>query len=397
MSGFKKSSLILDNKSSPVVPQNNFEVSVTSISGNLKVTNFNEETKTIAYIEDLGSSGLNWLEVASNTTLNAFEGALVDTSSTSIEITLPATPELGDTCGVMDTKGDADTNPITVIGTFTANISGNLVIDVPYSSFELVWNGEAWQIITFINQQGSGETAGEIDYSDEVTITAATTLDNEAFGKSHIVSGSSDYIVTLPAVSGNKGKLISFHITGTALFTIKGNASELIDGENERVMWKDETATLLCDGGSWRKVAGKSIPFEAVIKRNADQSLTASTVTKILFTDQIEGPAYLFDDNGFKCPRPSNYFVQGAARLNNNSGTAFMALTKNGIERTAEPNAYPQYVNNSVVSFSVATVFKCDKDDALFTAIFTNTSSNSVFNTDNRFKPTMKLNEIPGW
>jgi hypothetical protein len=102
---------------------------------------------------------------------------------------------------------------------------------------------------------------GAIDWANPVAITGAATL---TIGKHHVCTGTTaDYPVTLPAVSGNAGKLISVEMSAalTKLVTVDGNASETIDGELTRVMWAKETAILKCDGTTWTKVGGKSIPM----------------------------------------------------------------------------------------------------------------------------------------
>lgn len=43
--------------------------------------------------------------------------------------------------------------------------------------------------------------------------------------------------------------------------TIDANSTELIDGQQTRIMWAGESAILLCDGTGWTKIAGKSIPM----------------------------------------------------------------------------------------------------------------------------------------
>ena len=128
---------------------------------------------------------------------------------------------------------------------------------------------------------GAGDLAfatGLIDYTSPVTISnTATTL---TIGKHHIITETgADRTMTLPAASGNAGKGISIQITGstTKLITIDGNASEAIDGALTRIMWANETATLLCDGSNWFKIAGKSIAMTVTLGQNSSPSLTANT------------------------------------------------------------------------------------------------------------------------
>ena len=141
----------------------------------------------------------------------------------------------------------------------------------------------------------------------EVAISGTTTLTSTAFGKNHIITGGADYTVTLPAASGNSGKIIGFRVTGSALFTIKASGSELIDGENERVMWKDESAVLLCDGSGWTKVAGKSIPFVINGEKTSSQSAGGNVNTKLIYETVTEPKSGIFNSSTFTVPRRSNW------------------------------------------------------------------------------------------
>ena len=121
-----------------------------------------------------------------------------------------------------------------------------------------------------------------VDVSSEVSVTAATTLTSTAFGKMHVCSGTAaDYTVGLPAASGNAGKIIGIRISNacTKLITLDANDSESIDGAATRVMWAGESAILLCDGGGWTKIAGKSIPMVCKLTADAVQSIPNLTTT----------------------------------------------------------------------------------------------------------------------
>lgn len=121
--------------------------------------------------------------------------------------------------------------------------------------------------------------------STEIAITGAGTA---TIGRMHLCTGTSaDYTVTLPAVSGNAGKLIGFRMGNAAaltkLVTLDANASEKIDDSLTRVMWANEVAILYCDGTQWTKIAGKSIPMiTAVGLFNAQAAIVTATTTKVL-------------------------------------------------------------------------------------------------------------------
>lgn len=89
-----------------------------------------------------------------------------------------------------------------------------------------------------------------------VSVTGGVTLDATAFGKLHVLSGTSaDYTVVLPTAVGNTGLSISFKGGNTAAFskqaTIDGNAAETIDGIITRLIAAGGAFTLISDGANW--------------------------------------------------------------------------------------------------------------------------------------------------
>lgn len=113
-------------------------------------------------------------------------------------------------------------------------------------------------------------------YQSEISITGATTA---TIGRYHVCSGTSaDYTVTLPAASGNAGRMITLRMSPalTKLVTIDADGSELIDGALTRPMWANEVAVLLCDGTGWTKIGGKSIPLRARLSNSGNITLAAN-------------------------------------------------------------------------------------------------------------------------
>jgi hypothetical protein len=93
----------------------------------------------------------------------------------------------------------------------------------------------------------------------EIEISAAATLTAQ---RAHVaVLSNANYPITLPPVASNANKRIEIRIKGnlTKVATLTGNGAELIDGYHSRAMIPGESATLLCDGVQWTKIAGKSI------------------------------------------------------------------------------------------------------------------------------------------
>ncbi len=164
-----------------------------------------------------------------------------------------------------------------------------------------------------------------------IAVTGAVTA---TISRMHYCTGTSaSYTVTLPAASGNTGKLIGFQMGPSAslskLVTLDGNASETIDGALTRVMWALEAAILLCDGSNWFKIAGKSIPMQSTIrlKNNtpgATQTITTTTVTKVLFDQSdLDNTGLMSDTTNHRINivRPGSYLASGGGLWNNFNNT----------------------------------------------------------------------------
>lgn len=194
---------------------------------------------------------------------------------------------------------------------------------------------------------GSGDLVSPL-VNAEVSVTGATTA---TISKMHVCSGTSaDYTVTLPAASGNAGKLIGFRMAPglTKFVTLDGNVSETIDGTTTRIMWAQESCVLLCDGSNWFKVAGKSRPMTAQMSLSAFQASVANqTVTKCnVNTSDVDNTGRLVDtgNNRINIIRPGNYLLSGSvtyanastpAPISANAPTAVVYVFNNGSQVVA--------------------------------------------------------------
>lgn len=192
------------------------------------------------------------------------------------------------------------------------------------------------------------ESAVNLPFGNEVSVTAALVMDATAFGKIHSCSGTTtNYQVTLPPVSGNGGKYIWFRMAAalTKLVTIKANAAELIDGQNTRIMWSQETALLMCTGASWVKLAGKSRAMTCAAYPTAALSVASSTQTKVPMDVFIDDNTGLMADSVNKriaILRPSNWSVDVSMYWN--TGTQIMTTCQVNVRKS---NAY--FANNIII------------------------------------------------
>lgn len=181
----------------------------------------------------------------------------------------------------------------------------------------------------------NGLISESIDYVNPVVVTDTANLD---FNKHHVIYvTSADKTVTLPAISGNGGKLVSILISPstTKLITIDGNGDETIDGAASRIMWAGETCTLLNNGSQWNKIAGKSIPMIAGIHMGANMTgLSTGQWIKVLFDASLvlNAPAAMQDiaNNRLKILRTSLYNID-AAVLPGGSGSSNTQFLQIGV------------------------------------------------------------------
>lgn len=220
--------------------------------------------------------------------------------------------------GVISSSGSGMTNPMTA--------AGDIIYGGTSGTPTRLAKGTDGQVLTLASglpswADASGCSAA-IDWANPVSVTTTANL---TIGKHHVCSGTTaDYTVTLPAVSGNSGKLLSVEMSGalTKLVTLDGNASETIDGATTRVMWARETAVLLCDGTGWTKVGGKSIPM--AMKAHADTSaqlFAAATFAKISLATEVYDYGSFYTPSTVTIRRGGIYIANFGIRYNNNNAT----------------------------------------------------------------------------
>ena len=98
-----------------------------------------------------GPSGTPGLVPVTIVTTTPFDVSLADyflgvNVAAPTSIVLPVSP-LGTVFIIKDIDGDAATNPITVTASTTIDGAASAVINAPYGSIQLVFNGTEWNIV----------------------------------------------------------------------------------------------------------------------------------------------------------------------------------------------------------------------------------------------------------
>lgn len=194
----------------------------------------------------------------------------------------------------------------------------------------------------------------------EVSVTEAGTA---TIGKQHICSGTT-YTETLPTVSGNAGKFISFRMSNalTGIVTIAADGSEKIwtpRGEvASRKYVAGEMCVLYCDGTQWHLVLEtmQSIIFSAY--QTNVQVIPTGTDTKVAIDTEWYDSHETFDSttNYRLTPTaPGVYNVTGACSISNlDAAKGFeVGILKNGSDWRLLVSTKLGAVGNPVASGSL--------------------------------------------
>lgn len=151
----EKTYIIHNTTSHPVVMKQGGGTgsTVTVVAGGFKLI-YCDGTGANANVVDVlltSQGGITWNDViTSNTTAVSGNGYFIDTTSSTVTLTLPASPELGDIVRVID-LGNAATNNIT-IGRNSEKIMGDasdMTVNTDNAAFGLVYSGSThgWRLL----------------------------------------------------------------------------------------------------------------------------------------------------------------------------------------------------------------------------------------------------------
>ena len=298
-------------------------------------------------------------------------------------------------------------DPVVVSG----SVGSYLLVDVttpPGDGQTIKWASgtSKWVPADDLNSGGGGGGTGDmlsVLTAAEIALTTTATL---TISRMHVCSGSSDYTVTLPPVSGNTGKFVGIRIaaSATAFVTIDGNLSETIDGDLTKLMRAKEAAVLYCDGTAWVKMAGKTIAARARAGQTgtvgAGQSIPHEEVTTVTLdtTDYDNASMVNLSTEQITIKRAGYYGI--IAQLTYNSlpatGTNIQVrVHKNG---TSIANSSVYSTTGSYPVTALATTALLAAGDVItLRAFHTNGLTTSLFRDTNTGPIFIELTEQIGW
>ncbi len=139
---------------------------------------------------EIEGGGLLWSTISGTTTLESSQGYILDASDAVFTVTMPAAPEEGDSVGFAG-LGDIETNNVTVDlnGLNMNGSSDDLVIDLNYCYFEMLYTGDAatgW-VLSNTDESGNVDNIQTFIGNDDNADPAVTEFTEE----NYIVGGDS--------------------------------------------------------------------------------------------------------------------------------------------------------------------------------------------------------------
>jgi len=186
----------------------------TGFTGSKGDTGFTGSQGDIGFTGSQGTQGIAyaWIKVTSNYTASNNQGIVADTSGGIFDVTLPASPSIGDSVLIGD-GADWSINNLTVLPSGSDTIEGatSFVLDIAQIKAEFVWDGLQWQSYINIgaassNPVPSTETVGIVSLNAG---TGQSTLD--------LSTGNLFNVVSTNSTTGNRILVSNPPISGTAI------------------------------------------------------------------------------------------------------------------------------------------------------------------------------------
>jgi hypothetical protein len=249
---------------------------------------------------------------------------------------------------------------------------------------------------------GGGGDMLSILVNSEVSVTTTATL---TLATMHVCSGtSSNYTVTLPAASGNAGKLVGVRMADglTKLVTVKGNGSELINGSNTRIMRNGEVAILKCDGTGWQKVGGVSKPVGCKLTNlptyfsvNTDGSQKTLGAWQVQVWDDVGG---WNGANLYTAPRPGRYRISAGVKWAYDDTTGYGVWREVFVYGGSDSNYSDMQTNNGIsIKQSAELITSLAAGDTCYATAAANPYSHTFYVTWDSPTAFFTVEELNPW
>ena len=233
-------------------------------TGSTGSTGFTGSSGTAGFAGSIGFTGsvglLDWTPITANYTVGNRERLLLNSSSSSFTLTLPAAPATGTYIQLTDGANLA-TNPVTVDrnGSTIENLSSNLVLDVPNATFEFIYDGSTWQFTSTSGPRGEVGYTGSVGFMgsagllDWIVVNSTHT----AVDKQRLIVDTSGgtFVLTLPATPtvGTYIQITDGADLLTTPLTIARNGNTIEGLATDFVMdVPNATFEFIYDGATWQ-------------------------------------------------------------------------------------------------------------------------------------------------
>lgn len=163
----------------------------------------------------------------------------------------------------------------------------------------------------------------------QVSVTGADTLTSSAYGKTHLLSGTTaDYTLNLPTAVTFEGQSIAFKgVPGlTKLVTLDAFSTQTIDGSLTLDMYPGRSVILASDGSNWI--------IQADNHRITNVAIHISVTALLTLTNQAAAEQFLANSGA------------GVVKFDARRYTQFRATTRHTGNGAANARLYPSYSVN---------------------------------------------------
>lgn len=226
----------------------------------------------------VGSAGLlqPWTLINSNFNAQDKNRIIANTALGSFTVTLPATPSTGDYIQITDGANFSTNNLIVARnGSTIENISDDVLLDIPNTTFEFIYSGTTWQVTATVGSRGY---TGSMGPTGPIGPAGSQGLQGVAgpqgpLGFTGSLGGTFLNVIRPAALTGGSahndyspsGISTATHLiisrSGSGVITINGiDSSGRSDGSSLRIYHEDsgsETLRLTVDGGGTSTAANR--------------------------------------------------------------------------------------------------------------------------------------------